>query len=88
MERSSEIHNEFLHTLVCGLLSEMKAAGYSETTLRNYFRRLRPIQTYMAQIGENVYSNEIGNRYLNDYISRHNPGKAAARHKGMCGKAE
>ncbi len=84
MERSSEIHNESLHTLVCGLLSELKAAGYSETTLRNYFRRLRPIQTYMAQIGEDVYSDEIGNWYLNDYISMHNPGKGLRRTIRIC----
>lgn len=84
MERSSEIHNESLHTLVCGLLSELESAGYSETTLRNYFRRLRPIQTYMAQIGENVYSDEIGNRYLNDYVSMHNPGKGLQRTIRAC----
>lgn len=53
--RSSIIHNESLWELTDKLLQELKSQGYSDATCSNYFRRLRPIQTFMSENGIEQY---------------------------------
>lgn len=77
--RSSIIHNESLRELTNKLLQELKSQDYSDATCSNYFRRLRPIQTFMSQNGIDRYTPIVGNDYLSDYFSKHHPGGELVR---------
>lgn len=77
--RSSIIHNESLRELTDKLLQELKNLGYSDATCSNYFRRLRPIQTFMSENGIEQYTPSVGNDYLSDYFSKHHPCRELVR---------
>ena len=77
--RSSIIHNESLRELTDKLLQELKSQGYSDATCSNYFRRLRPIQTFMSENGIEQYTPSVGNDYLSDYFSTHHPCRELVR---------
>lgn len=47
--RFNEIYNDSLSKYVYGLIENLKGQGFSENTLKNYFRCLRPVQCYMTQ---------------------------------------
>lgn len=78
-KNTAEIHNDSLKKKLDGLLIQLKSEGYSDTTLRNYMTRLRPIQDYMRDNYVDKYTPDIGLEYYNDYLMRNNPGSIQKR---------
>lgn len=82
--RFDEIYNDSLSKYVYGLIENLKGQGFSENTLKNYFRCLRPVQCYMTQEGIDEYTPEVGIKYLDNYYKIHKSKGPSARFKRTC----
>lgn len=82
--RFNEIYNDSLSKYVYGLIENLKGQGFSENTLKNYFRCLRPVQCYMTQEGIDEYTPEVGIEYLDNYYKIHKSKGPSARFKRTC----
>jgi site-specific recombinase XerD len=76
---SSAFYNASLNHAIMALLNQLRDEGYTETTIKNYKLRLRPLQTYMASNHIQVYTSNVGNAYYKHVISTHKLGEVGKR---------
>ena len=58
--------------LIYGLLEQLELKSYRKDTLNNYRRILKKLSLYMQQNEVPAYSSDIGNDFIEDYVSKHN----------------
>jgi site-specific recombinase XerD len=63
------------------LLYYLKEKSYNHLTLDNYRRTLRKIETFMVEIGIDVYTPQVGTQYCKNYLMDHDLG--TPRQKAM-----
>lgn len=63
--------NQPVEALTYGLLEQLQLKFYGKDTLNNYRRILKNLMVYMQQKKIPAYSPEIGNAFIEDYISTH-----------------
>lgn len=71
-----EEKNQSVEVLVHELLEQLRLKSYGEDTLKNYRRILSKLILYMHKNEILFYSSEIGNSFIEYYVSNHNIGDA------------
>lgn len=63
--------NQSIEALIHELLEQLELKLYGKDTMKNYQRILKNLALYMQQNEIDAYYSEIGNSFIEDYISTH-----------------